>query len=240
MATSAGFRQQCPSCEAMVPVRDSSFIGKKIDCPKCKYRFVVEEPPVEDDDVDEAPARGGSRVTAKKTVNGKGTAVATRKGKMRRDEDEEEAPKKKKGGPSTTLILGIGLGVVAVVALVIVGILVLGGDDSPKSNPPGGGGGTQVPNNAGNQQPVEQPVAGYSGKDATNFLLNDSNLVLRLNLSSSLPSGVGKGAFESPGSFSPLAFEQRFGFRLSDIETALRAISVRNNWHFNIIRTLKD
>ena len=52
MATSAGFRQQCPSCEAMVSVRDASFVGKKIDCPKCKYRFVVEEPPDEDDAYD--------------------------------------------------------------------------------------------------------------------------------------------------------------------------------------------
>ena len=44
MAISSSFKQQCPSCEAMVPIRDPKLIGRKIDCPKCKYRFVVEEP----------------------------------------------------------------------------------------------------------------------------------------------------------------------------------------------------
>jgi hypothetical protein len=50
MATSTSFKQQCPSCEAMVPIRDPGLIGRKIDCPKCKYRFVVEEPVEEDED----------------------------------------------------------------------------------------------------------------------------------------------------------------------------------------------
>jgi hypothetical protein len=40
----ASFRQMCPSCEAQVLVKDTNLVGKKIDCPKCKYRFVVEEP----------------------------------------------------------------------------------------------------------------------------------------------------------------------------------------------------
>src|SRR5262249_8444144 len=139
MATSAGFRQQCPSCEAMVPVRDVSFVGKKIDCPKCKYRFVVEEPPVEDDELDEEPARGGNRPAVQKSVNGKGAALATKRANPRRrdeDEDDESPAKKKKGGPSTTLILGIGLGVVAVGVLVVVGLYlggVIGGGDDTKT-----------------------------------------------------------------------------------------------------------
>jgi len=49
MATLTSFKQQCPSCEAMVPVKDKSLVGRKIDCPKCKYRFVVEK----QDDADE-------------------------------------------------------------------------------------------------------------------------------------------------------------------------------------------
>jgi hypothetical protein len=44
MAVTTGFKQQCPSCEALVPVKDAGMIGKKIDCPKCKYKFVVEQP----------------------------------------------------------------------------------------------------------------------------------------------------------------------------------------------------
>ena len=30
MATTASFKQQCPSCEAMVPIRDANLIGRKI------------------------------------------------------------------------------------------------------------------------------------------------------------------------------------------------------------------
>ena len=42
---------QCPSCEAGFAVKDS-LIGKKVDCPKCKYRFKAELP--EDDDTPKA------------------------------------------------------------------------------------------------------------------------------------------------------------------------------------------
>ncbi len=44
------FKQMCPSCEAMVPVKDMGMIGKKIDCPMCKYRFVVEDPAYEEEE----------------------------------------------------------------------------------------------------------------------------------------------------------------------------------------------
>src|SRR5215831_5292403 len=98
MAISASFKQQCPSCEALVPIKDGSLIGKKVDCPKCKYRFVVEDPvakdkkavaakgkakkpaddevvvaAVEDDDEDvvEAEVEVEQRVTAKPKANGK-------------------------------------------------------------------------------------------------------------------------------------------------------------------------
>ena len=55
MATTTSFKQQCPSCEAMVPIRDPGLIGRKIDCPKCKYRFVVEDPGT---GVEEEPGAG--------------------------------------------------------------------------------------------------------------------------------------------------------------------------------------
>ena len=58
MAIKSSFKQQCPSCEAMVPIRDPKLIGRKIDCPKCKYRFVVEEP---DDEVDEVEDGAGQK-----------------------------------------------------------------------------------------------------------------------------------------------------------------------------------
>src|SRR6266436_763184 len=87
------FKQQCPSCEAMVPIRDPKLIGRKIDCPKCKYRFVVEEPA---DESDEAPASGGKKngkaqqaVTARRPVNARGP-LAAKAGAVQRDDEEED------------------------------------------------------------------------------------------------------------------------------------------------------
>ena len=121
MATSTGFKQQCPSCEAMVPIRDTKLVGKKIDCPKCKYRFVVEEPAPEEEE--EAPARSG-----KKTDAGKGKAAAK----------AEKGDKEKKEGSNKTL--GI---VLVVVALALLGaggyfIFIAGGSDEQKPAAPGG------------------------------------------------------------------------------------------------------
>src|SRR5436309_2641866 len=44
MAAGGSYKQQCPSCEGMVLIKDPKLVGKKIDCPQCKYRFVVEKP----------------------------------------------------------------------------------------------------------------------------------------------------------------------------------------------------
>src|SRR5262245_30506483 len=49
MAASTGFKQACPSCEKMVPIKDPKLIGKKVECPNCKYRFTVEAPEEESD-----------------------------------------------------------------------------------------------------------------------------------------------------------------------------------------------
>jgi hypothetical protein len=226
----------------MVPVRDSSFIGKKIDCPKCKYRFVVEEPEVEEDERDEAPARGGR--DGKKGVNGKATLAKKSKGR-RDDEDGAPGKKKKKTGPSTTLIVGVGVGAVAVVVLVIVGLWmggVIGGDDDQKTTS------TTTNSQPANTNPTKKPddkpagaaAPAFAGKDPTNLLLSDSTLVLRLNLSAATGSGVSRAAFESPGSFSPTAFKQHFGFGVGEVETALRAVNFQNATHFNIIRTKND
>ncbi|MGL6097161.1 MAG: hypothetical protein ACRC7O_15355, partial [Fimbriiglobus sp.] len=98
----ARFNVTCPSCEGDVPVRSSSAVGTKIECPKCKYRFTC--PP----DTGESAADGD-------------TAVATA--------DPAIAPKpKKKANP--TVMIGTVLGVVAV-AVLVGGALFLFGDEEP-------------------------------------------------------------------------------------------------------------
>lgn len=236
MATSAGFKQQCPSCEAMVPVRDPSFVGKKIDCPKCKYRFVVEDPDVgKDDELDEPkPAKTPKKprpvngVTARRPVNAKGAAGRA----APRDDDDEPPPKKKAGGPSPVLLLGIGLGVVAVIGLVVAGILIFGGDD-PK------------PNTNNNPPPAPKPVEAqpqpdktpaYAGKDITNLLPNDSDFILRINLDKAFEGQLGSIAFKSAGTFSESAFRTKLGISLAEIEDFVTAMNVKDNWRFSVIR----
>src|SRR5947209_3867593 len=117
------FKQQCPSCEAWVPIRDPKLIGRKIHCPKCKYRFVVEDPGPAAEDEEEAEAPGGEKPRREdRAAAGKGAAVKGKGGPRRRDEDDDagEGRRGKKGGGSTKLIVGVGIGVVAVGMLVAV------------------------------------------------------------------------------------------------------------------------
>ncbi len=167
------YNVDCPSCEASVPIRSSSMIGKKTECPKCKYKFVVPEPPDED---------GGSGAASKK---GKKSA--------------------KKAGSKTLIYVGAGVGVLAVVLLVVAGIFLVGGDDKPAPITAGGGtkplsGGTASPpvapkeggSDAGPGAKAEEPGATTTPaaaaatpnsklKDITNLLPNETTAVYRVN-----------------------------------------------------------
>src|ERR1700704_6444162 len=106
MATTASFKQQCPSCEAMVPVRDAGLIGRKIDCPKCKYRFVVEDPgggAGTGGDEDDAPK-------AKKKADDKAAKKAKTKPDAAAGGEEGDKSKKKKLGLSSTVLTGGAIG----------------------------------------------------------------------------------------------------------------------------------
>src|SRR5205809_1008718 len=78
MATTTSFKQQCPSCEAMVPIRDPGLIGRKIDCPKCKYRFVVEKP-AGDPDADADGGKANGKTNGKAGVKADDTRVPGQK-----------------------------------------------------------------------------------------------------------------------------------------------------------------
>src|SRR6516164_7313734 len=100
------FKQICPSCEAPVPIKDPKMIGRKIDCPKCKYRFIVEKPADEVEEVEEAPKKKGANGVTSKKPGGNGVSAkeAPAKGKKAParsrddDDDDDDAPKKKKKG----------------------------------------------------------------------------------------------------------------------------------------------
>src|SRR5207248_4926976 len=91
MAISASFKQQCPSCEALVPIKDGSLIGKKVDCPKCKYRFVVEDPVAKDKKAvggDKIKKNGAADTASVKKRETAVTSKATAKTKAAAADDE--------------------------------------------------------------------------------------------------------------------------------------------------------
>jgi hypothetical protein len=238
------FKQICPSCEAPVPIKDPKLIGRKIDCPKCKYRFVVEEP--EDTGSDEEDVGGNkngkaSAVTARRPVNGRGAAGKSGGARAATLDDNDDAPPKKKGGLSTTLILGIGLGAVALV-LLVVGILAATGVFSSGSKPA-----TPTTNNPGSNNPGGDDDKKDKNPgppplqlaDPTNFLPNETENVLNIRGDKLIESPAGRAAFYTPGSFSHDAFQKKFGFPPENISQLVAASNDTVGWVFNVIRTAK-
>jgi hypothetical protein len=182
-AASSAFKVKCPSCEATVTIRDPNLSGKKIDCPKCKYRFVAEAPDesAEAGTTAASSAAGGSTTaTAKKTVGASKSGDSTNgapktknKPLPQSDDQAGEKKKKKKKGPNTTLLIGGGIGVLAILVLVIgyfAGLFDSGSSenkDQPKDGQsqakdgtakgPGGPGGRPGPGGPG-------PGGGFGGR----------------------------------------------------------------------------
>ncbi len=147
MAIGTSFKQQCPSCEAMVSVKDVSMVGKKVECPKCKDKFIIQPPPKkkveEDEDEVEAPKSKPTAKTAsakpapsasltkskpapKKQAEdgddedeqkGKKPAAKTKTKKEGNEGDEDDGKKKKKKAGINRFTMGIALGVVGFVVL---------------------------------------------------------------------------------------------------------------------------
>src|SRR5437868_10375516 len=93
------FKVPCPSCEAKVLIKNPNLIGTKVECPKCKYRFKVEEPA-------EAVANANKKADEKDKKAGTQKAAAS-------------------GGKKKLVPILVGVG--AVVVLAVVGFAVLGG-----------------------------------------------------------------------------------------------------------------
>jgi uncharacterized protein (TIGR03067 family) len=245
------FTVTCPSCEAAVPVKSRGMIGKKTDCPKCKYRFTVPDPDAPAGD-DEAPA--------------------------------DEAPKKKtkKGNPK--VLVGVLLGVGAVVILAVGAIVLFGGDDKPTPQPPpraatagatgpafsapappvAGGQGDAATNPAaaaGNQNVIaekpapgfmlpgvpgaeapkaaekiesDKPVAPDKLKDPTNLLPALTTAVLRINLDRVIQTPLYNAFFDRQ---MLEFFRTSMHFEATDIATALICIVEPDREPFVVIRT---
>jgi hypothetical protein len=223
----------------MVPIRDPGLVGKKIDCPKCKYRFLVEEPAPEEEAEDQDAAAAADE--------GKSTAVTTKKGKSKKklrddtvgpDENEEDAKSKP---PNTKMLyIGIGLGVVGVVALIGGGILVFGGGSSSKSGGGAGAGGGSpaaakgapvpappaavAPQAIAAREPAAPAEADAGVDEIENLLPNETLIVASLDSERLLNSSAKHSLMEVPGSFSEASFQRTFEFPLENVKRFLTAV----------------
>jgi hypothetical protein len=244
----------------MVPIRDPALVGRKIDCPKCKYRFVVERPEDEDDDSSDTPAP----TKAVKKSNGvqAGRQAAT-KGKAkpalrRRDEDEDEEderPQKKKSGASTTLILGgvlglLALGLLAVGAMYASGVFGTGKSESSSTSSSSGGGTNSGPMAVtdpapGGEVKNEAPAAPLNVTDVSNLLPNDSETVINYQIDKLSGSSFRDAALQTSGAFNEGGFKNTFGFPLYDaatkdgVQRVVTAVSNSKHWVFTVVRTMK-
>jgi hypothetical protein len=256
----------------MVPIKDPSFIGRKIDCPKCKYRFVVEDPSADTEADDEAeagapareaaaPAKKGAKatgVTAQKPANGQAAAAKKKPGaKVRREAEAApgEAPAKKKK-PSMTLMLGIGGAAVGVLLLAVCAYFLFftgGSSTTPPKPPPGPrGGGTTVtttnPTNPanpgeGDQAPegeAKQAVVPPPAAEVTNYLPNEAEAVMSINVERLVNSAAKKAAFFTPGAFRPDAFQNVMGFpfeKMVRVVWSAHHFGRPDGWQFTVVRT---
>jgi hypothetical protein len=259
MATSTSFKQQCPSCEALVPIKDTSLVGRKIDCPKCKYRFVVAEPdkPADaDGEGNGAPKKPGAKAPA---TGAKTNGAAAKPAKKRlRDEPEpdetgDEAPAKKgKGGDSNKkMMIGLGFAGVGVVALAVAAFFMFKGDSKPKTAPPKPGNAQQANTNAGEPvKPVEAPkeekkitpAADPGSLEITNLLPPKTDHVVHLTLREFWNTPLGQKVL----AYIPDRYvKARLGLSLKDIDEVIRAESFRPEtiqkygaaWAFNVVHT---
>lgn len=100
MAAVVTFKQACPSCEAMVTIKES-MIGKKVECTQCKDKFVAEKPEEKKKTAAKKDTAGAS--AGKAPLAGK---KAPMKPEMDEDEDIEDEPVQAKSSKAKTAANG--------------------------------------------------------------------------------------------------------------------------------------
>lgn len=242
MATKAGFKQQCPHCEARVPIKDEKLIGEEIKCPKCKQPFVVED--LADSDGGEAPPAPAGK--AKKDRSGpKGVFKDEDEGVALKEAKKPKKEKKRLDLKATKLILVGGLTAVALVFLAVAFFLMRGGENKP-AGPAVAAGGAPAPAPKKKAEPApakpataEAPPPPTSTGNPTNLLPGDTEIVLDVQMQEMLKNTLGRMVFEPEGGARPASFEARYGFPIESVERWIAAGRYSMEWVFEVIRTNK-
>lgn len=176
MAGSA-FKQACPSCEHPVAIKDASLVGKKVECPQCKFRFVVsapktpakgpaKTPAVDDTQPSPRPKSAPPKSASAKSAPGSTAAKPAAKPGALRIEDDEPEPVAA-ATPRKKLYLGLGLGAVGLVVLALASYFILGKTSNSPRRPT-----TPIVHNPSldddpDEDPAEKPAAKVDAKKAT-------------------------------------------------------------------------
>src|SRR5262245_3332977 len=145
MSVSTTFKQKCPSCQASMTIRDAKLIGKKVECPKCKYKFVVEDPGAKAADSSESTDKLAEAAT--KSGNGENAveelsehdiqSLLSQKQSERDAKSLAEEQVKPKKPAKQKLTIGLALAGVGLVVLEAAGYFILndnwGGDNQQKT-----------------------------------------------------------------------------------------------------------
>jgi hypothetical protein len=259
MAISTSFKQECPICEALVPIRDPKLVGKKVKCPKCEGTFVVREPPpAEGEDESEEGITSTPSKKSKTAGNGKVTdkkpqKAGAKKGKSDKDESDGDDKGKKKKKKDDKTKLGLILAGVAVAVLGVGGYFMFRGGDSKGK---GKGQQTQQQQQQGTNTEEKKDDKKADDKGATTKKNEDKNLVdptalipadatavFSINIEDLKNSRLWAAALpeNGDGAFRAGAFETAFGFPLfSHDEGVARVITATNkkaDWVFSVVRT---
>jgi hypothetical protein len=205
------FKVPCPSCEAQVLIKNPNLIGTKVECPKCKYRFKVEEPAAD------APA-----------------------GDEKKPKEEKKAKAKKPKGKSKMPAVLIAVGVLVLVGGVGYAVLgpkkkTTTTGTGPRPIQPG-----QVEPGEDDQnkdeKPKEKPKPKYllpvSAKDPTNLLPNQSIAVYRFNMEQVQFSPPFNGVFDANAGL----FEQSMGFKAENVAAYYHCVVGADRGSFGVMR----
>jgi hypothetical protein len=253
------FKQPCPSCEHPIPIRDASFVGKKIECPKCKYRFIVQKPKAvaEESEPAAAPPAKGAKAAAAAVQ----TKTKAKTGALRHVEEEDVEESGGKGKPRKRLYVGLGLAGVGLVVLALASYVILlkpsnVGPKKPPSLPPLGQNNLDKDdekvddNGNADIDPKKEPKIDIKkvqkkvvevallppGPELTNLLPNDTEHVFH---------GFFKEVFDILSPFrEPIAgkqladseFKPRLGFAIAEIDDFIRADRFTGKpWTFTVV-----
>jgi hypothetical protein len=249
------FKQQCPSCEAMVSIKDETLVGKKTECTKCKFRFLVEAPSKG------KPADDKKAPPVKSKAAGK-EAAAKAKQEIKKAESGQKGPSKAGAKNKQMLIIGGAVGGVALVAIVAAMFLFSGGDDSSKSKPSTAqrpmqrpaapNGPSDKPEETPEEKPKEEEKAPPTvvktesvDPDVSARLPSDSKLVASIQMKDFFDSILAKVLFNTPGAFNQKDFTKTFGVSIEQIDQIMLARSstlpdfnpLKKNWKMAIVRS---